>query len=243
MEYRTEVGFVARHNRIPCIPPMKRTRTMSKALRFACAALVLLGFVATASSQTATPLPTAPGASTASAAGTSSAAMDAEREKIWNSPTMLRARAWVQEYCAASAKITPEEAKQYMTELENLSPAQMKLWLLKFDHEEQMIRQQQAAFNIQRQAGLQTAGAYRQATQQELAAVNRDENEAAQEAQQSINTEQEQAFQRGLQTTADRDAANAAFNSPGPWGPYGAGYGYGFVPGYGGGVHIHVHPQ
>lgn len=216
---------------------------MSKALRFACAATVLLGFVAAASSQTATPLPTVTGASSAASAAGSTASTDAEREKIWNSPTMLRARAWVQEYCAASAKITPEEAKQYMTELQNLSPAQMKLWLLKFDHEEQMIRQQQAAFNVQRQAGLQTAAAYRQTTQQELDAVNRDENEAASEAQQSINTQQEQAFQRGLQATADRDAANAAFNAPNPWGPYGYGYEYGFVPGYGGGVHIHVHPR
>jgi hypothetical protein len=216
---------------------------MNRALLTACAAIVLLGFVAVASSQTAAPLPTVRGSSVAGSAGSSSAAVDAEREKIWNSPTMLRARAWVQEYCAASAKITPEEAKQYMTELQNLSPTQMKLWLLKFDHEEQMIRQQQADFNVQRQAGLQSAASYQQATQQELNAVNSDENRAAQEAQQSINAEQEQAFQRGLQNSADRDAANAGLNSQMPWGPYPYGYGYGFAPGYGGGVHIHVHPR
>jgi hypothetical protein len=169
--------------------------------------------------------------------------MDAEREQIWNSPTMLRARAWVQEYCAASAKISPEEAKQYMTELQNLSPAQMKLWLLKFEHEEATIRQQQAAFNETRQAGISTALGYQRTTQQELDDVNRDENEAAAEAQQSINAQQQMANERGLQNTADRDAANAAQNGPLYWGPYPYG-GYGIAPGgYGGDVHIHVHPR
>src|SRR5688500_4065157 len=56
---------------------------------------------------------------------------NAQREQIWNSPNMLRARAWLQEYCSKSARVTPEEAKQQMAELENMTPAQMKLWLLK----------------------------------------------------------------------------------------------------------------
>jgi hypothetical protein len=217
---------------------------MSKSIRFACAATVLVGFGAVASSQTPTPTQrTSPGVTIATAG--SSAAMDAEREQIWNSPTMLRARAWVQEYCAASAKITPEEAKQYMTELQNLSPTQMKLWLLKFDHEEASIRQQQAAFNQTRMAGVSAAQGYQRQTQQELAAVNRDENEAAAEAQQSINTQQQLASERQLQNTADRDATEAAQAQSLNWGwggyPYG---GYGFVPGgYGGDVHIHVHPR
>src|SRR6516164_4425244 len=72
--------------------------------------------------------------------------VDAEREQIWNSPSMLRARAWLQEYCDRSAKITPAEKQQYMTELANLTPMQMKLWLLKFDEQEEARRQQQAYF-------------------------------------------------------------------------------------------------
>ena len=35
------------------------------------------------------------------------AAQDAERAKIWESPQMLRARAWVKDYTSHSAKITP----------------------------------------------------------------------------------------------------------------------------------------
>jgi hypothetical protein len=217
---------------------------MSKSIRVACAVTVLVGFGAVASSQTPSPTQSVvpgPGATTA----VSSATMDAEREQIWNSPTMLRARAWVQEYCATSAKISPAEAKQYMTELQNLSPAQMKLWLLKFDHEEATIRQQQAAFNQTRQAGVSAAMGYQRQTQQELDAVNRDENEAAAEAQQSINTQQQLANERAIQNVSDRDATEAAQTQSlnWGWGPYPYG-GYGFVPaGYGGDVHIHVHPR
>jgi hypothetical protein len=63
-----------------------------------------------------------------------SASMEAERERIWNSPDMLRARAWLQDYCSKSAKVTPEQGRKYMQELANLTPSQMELWLLKHDH-------------------------------------------------------------------------------------------------------------
>ena len=58
---------------------------------------------------------------------TAQAAMDAEREQIWNSPDMLRARAWLKDYCSKSAKVTPELAKEYETELANMTPKQMKI--------------------------------------------------------------------------------------------------------------------
>jgi hypothetical protein len=210
----------------------------------ACAAAVVVGIVTIASSQNPPALPVASPGLPAGAA-----AQNAEREKIWNSPTMLRARAWVQEYCQTSAKITPQEAQQYMSELANLSPAQMKLWLLKFDAEEAALRRQQADFERVRQAGVSQAMSYQTQTAQELADVNRDENEAAENAQQSLNAQQQEAQQRELQNTADRDATETGILSPfgyGPYGPYGAMGGgpyYGGYGGYGSHVHIHVHPQ
>lgn len=212
-------------------------------MSYCCSAVLILGFVSVAASQpggAGTPLPSATGLGTTSSTA-STPAMDAERAKIWNSPTMLRARAWVQEYCARSAKITPAEAQQYMTELSQLTPVQMKLWLLKFDHEEETIRQQQAAFNASRQGSVQAAMGMRQETEKAYADINRDETEAAQNEQQSINTEQQEATERGLQNTADRDAAVDSMEN-GPL--YGAGYGYGFGGLYGGGdyhLHYHVH--
>src|SRR5688500_5954617 len=74
----------------------------------------------------------------------SQAEMTAEREQIWNSPNMLRARAWLADYCKSSAKVTPEMAKHYQDELAKMNPAQLKLWLLRFDHAEEQLQQRQA---------------------------------------------------------------------------------------------------
>ncbi len=153
--------------------------------------------------------------------------MDAERAKIWNSPNMLRARAWLYDHISKSAKITPEESKKYVTELENLTPAQMKLWLLKFDHEEQQ-RQQQYTFWQQGQQVLagQAVAAHR-ATQQAYANINREETAAAEQEQGQLNEQAAARQERSLD------------NQFAPFGPYGP-YGYGFHPGYGG-IHYHYH--
>jgi guanyl-specific ribonuclease Sa len=215
-----------------------------KSLVTVCSATVVLGLVTIASSQTAT----LPAGSTAATATQSAAQMDAERAKIWNSPTMLRARAWVQEYCARSAQISPAEAQQYMTELEHMTPAQMKLWLLKFDNEEHMIRQQQSDMEQARRASLARATAANAATQNAYGDINRDETAAAQGEQASLNTQEQQAAQRDLQNDAMRDQNDAALNGP-LFGPYGyGGYPYGGYNPMGAlpdgiHVHVHVHPQ
>jgi hypothetical protein len=206
-----------------------------------CVVLLLLSVGTVAIGQNTT----APRTSTTSAAANT----DAEREKIWNSPSMLRARAWVQEYCERSAKITPEEAKQYQTELANLSPVQMKLWLLKFQHEEDTIRQQQADFERGRQASLAQASMYRQQYQQAGDNINRDETMAAENEEQSLQTQAAEASQRQDQKQQDL-AISAAQTDDALGGGYGAwGLGYGLGGGYSYGVggfgappvHVHVH--
>jgi hypothetical protein len=164
-----------------------------------------------------------PGRAGTSAAG-SPASMQAEREQIWNSPQMLRARAWLQDYCSKSAKVTPEMAKEYQTELENMTPAQLKVWLLKFEHEESQRQQQYAAWQQAHSASLSRAVAADRATQQSYAAINREESEAAGVAQQKINEQQE--FSQTLQEE----------KRLGPVGPYGPGEYAGY-----GGVHYHFH--
>lgn len=192
-----------------------------------CVSIVLLGVATLAIGQNAT----SPGRPTASAPGsTADSGTAAEREQIWNSPTMLRARAWVQEYCARSAKITPAQAKAYMTELENLSPTQMKLWLLKFEHEEDTIRQQQADFNRSRQAGLNQALVMRRDTQQAYNDINQGVTEAAEGAQRSIN--EQNALAASRETDKEMMDSVEAGNTQGYNDPYG-GYGYyanGFYP-------------
>jgi hypothetical protein len=194
-----------------------------------CVLLVLLCVGTLAFSQNNSSPTGAPSASAPTHADSGTAA---EREKIWNSPAMLRARAWVQEYCERSAKVTPEEAKAYMTELENLSPAQMKLWLLKWEHDEEQVRQQQASFDKVRQAHLNQALSVNRATQEET--------QAAQAAQRSIDTQQQQAFERGLDKQQDLNSYHGlGYGGFSPYGYYGGMYPW--LPGYAPPMHVHVH--
>lgn len=157
----------------------------------------------------------------------SQAEIQAERDQIWNSPDMLRARAWLKDYCSKSAKVTPEMAKQYETELTNMTPNQMRLWLMKFDEQEQQRQQQWAAFQQYNSAGLQQAAHYRQQTQQAYAAINQEETAAAQNAQQQLNEQQE--------TEQNMQENRMLYNS----GPYEYPYNYG--PWGNGGIHYHYH--
>jgi hypothetical protein len=164
------------------------------------------------------------GAAVAPTQPASQAAMDSEREQIWNSPNMLRARAWMQDYFSKSVKVTPEQAKEYLTELQNLTPAQMRLWLIKFDHEEEQRRQQQQLWQQAHAAALSRALAVNQATQRAYTEINRGENQAADVAQQQLSEERQ----------AQQNMAEAKQLEPvGPYGP----------PLYGGygGLHYHYH--
>jgi hypothetical protein len=150
--------------------------------------------------------------------------MNAEREQIWNSPNMLRARAWLAEYCKTSAKVTPEMAKHYQDELAKMTPSQLKLWLLRFDHAEEQLQQRQALWQQAHDLSLRQALAANQATQRAYAAINQGENAAAGEEQQQLNI---QAQDRENMAEAKQ------LESMGPY--PGAGY-----PGWGG-IHYHYH--
>jgi hypothetical protein len=161
--------------------------------------------------------------------------MEAERAQIWNSPAMLRARAWLQEYCQHSARVTPEEAQHYQTELQRMTPTQLKLWLLKFNHAEEMMQQRQAAFEMSRRASVQQALGIDRGVQQAYGRINRDETEAAETQQASVNEEQQYA-----QQNAQNKAENLNFDSAAGVGDFGYGYpllGDGSYPP----VHYHYH--
>jgi hypothetical protein len=171
------------------------------------------------------------------------AEQETERAKIWNSPQMLRARAWAQEYCHASAKVSPQEANDYMNALHRMTPTQMKLWLLKFDHEQEMMKQQQAAFEAHRRAGVEQALSIDRGIQQSYGRINRDENEAAEVQERSLQEQQLNAQENERQ---NRDELNIDDGeSAGGYG-YGYGYGgYGYSPlgygPYGPSYHYHFH--
>jgi hypothetical protein len=184
-----------------------------------------LGTVLVAAAQT--PLPA--GAMRQPTASSSSPdKMAAERAQIWDSSDMLRARAWLKDYCSKSVKVTPEMAKQYETELANMTPNQMRLWLMKFDEEEQQRQQQYAMFQQGNAAGLKQAIAAHRQTQQGYAAMNQAQNAAAQNAQQQITEQRESA--QNAQEDRSLYQTGPSYAYPYSFGPFGYG-----------GIHYHYH--
>jgi hypothetical protein len=159
----------------------------------------------------------------------SEANANSEREKIWNSPGMLRARAWLQDYCSKSAKVTPEMAQKYQQELANMTPAQMELWLLKFNEQEEQRQQQRAFWEQGHALQLQRAQAVNAQVRQNYANINQAQSESAELAEGQIQ-EQREIAQINAQ---DRMGEMSGYPYGPNFGPYG-GYGYG-------GVHFHYH--
>jgi hypothetical protein len=156
------------------------------------------------------------------AAGTAAASrsdLEAQREQIWDSPRMLRARAWVKEYLDRSTKYTPEEARQYMTELENLTPIQMKLWLLKFDEEQEALDRQQEAFNVARQAALERARRIAERRRDAYGRVVQGAQLESQRAMRSLRAQDQAAQERQMQMRDMRAeaATESLYDTPYPY--------------------------
>lgn len=197
---------------------------------FAVAATIVLAVIWESAAQDGPP-----SAAQAQQEAATPAGMDPEAAKVWNSPQMVKARAWLDDYLSKSARVTPEEAAQYKTALEKLTAPQMKLWLLKFEHEEQQRQQQYQAFLQSQHVAVTHAMAMHQATQQALANISQGETAAAQESQRQLDVQQQRAAQMQQEKMAE-------LNAPDIGGPgYGVGY-TGLYP-YGGwgGTHYHVH--
>jgi hypothetical protein len=154
--------------------------------------------------------------------------MSPESAKIWNSPQMLRARAWLYDRISKSAKIPPAEGAKYIKVLENMTPAEMQLWLMKFEEEEEQRQGQYAFWQQGQQALAQRAATYHQATQQAYANINKAETAAAEQEQGQLNEQAAMRQDRGFE------------NQFAPYGPYPSPYGYGLNPGYGS-IHYHYH--
>lgn len=107
------------------------------------------------------PEPTSPGITL------TSSEMDAERERIWNSPEMLEARALQELTFKRSAKITDEQAAKYMADLKAMSPDQMQMWLMQQQVQRTQVQQEEArSASLRRDAArgnlpAQNVGAFR----------------------------------------------------------------------------------
>jgi hypothetical protein len=192
---------------------------------FSAAVAVMMSIVATTDGFAQTPQSTA----AAELVLENPKSMSPESAKIWNSPEMLRARAWLYDRISKSAKITPEAGRKYIQVLENMTPDEMQLWLMKFEEEEEQRQGQYAFWQQSQQALAQRAMAVNRATQQAYANINQAETASALQEQGQLNEQAEMRQNRAFE------------NQFMPYGPYPySPYGYGANPGYGG-IHYHYH--
>ncbi len=186
---------------------------------------------------------------TAHAQATGATHADPEREAAWNSPEMLRARAWVNEYAKNKDNVSEAEAAANIQALQSMTAGQMKLLATMHDslskshptsqtqltHAQALQHARQAAaaqkwwYDNVHKAEMQRALAADHASQQVYNDINQEETGAANEAQKQFDSEQ--AFARENQ----QDKLDE-LNSPYYYGdaPYGGLWGY---PG----VHYHFH--
>jgi hypothetical protein len=92
----------------------------------------------------------------------SSADFDTERDKIWNSPEMVEARAHVELTLKRSAKVTDEQAAKYMADLKAMSADDMQIWLIQHQEQRAQVQREEA----------RAAGARRSSVQASLPAQN-----------------------------------------------------------------------
>jgi hypothetical protein len=206
------------------------------------------------SSSTAASRSSAP--STTIAASTGEPAMDPERQQVWNSPEMLRARAWLAEYSKNTESLGEAETAKRMSTLANMTPDEMKLFTIRHEHEYQQQKKQAAAIQKLHETALQQATAAAEAqkwwyqnvhkaelqqavavnkgAQQSLADISSEENAAAGQAESEINTENAEEQAAGQERMGEMNAFN-----PGVGLPYG---GYGPIGGYHYHFHVYTNP-
>lgn len=128
--------------------------------------------------------------------------VEVERVKIWNSPEMEQARAYIEGYALRSARFQPKDAAAYLAKLRQMSPADMKAWLERFKVKQASLARSAAVAKAGRQMAIDRALAEHEAVQQSYANLKLNQTAAAQMNDQRV----EQQQQLGRQMASARDA-------------------------------------
>lgn len=157
------------------------------------------------------------------------------REKIWNSSEMLQARAWLESYFAVAKKYTPQQAAAYRDALKNMSAPEMELWLMKFEHDREVSRAQEAAWEAENRVSVARDQRLLDQERRQLQNANRGAGQAAAGEERVISEERREAERNYSQNAAAQNQyINNEYNRP--YVPY---YNYGYRgPGA---VHYHFH--
>lgn len=177
----------------------------------------------------------------------------AERDAAWNSPDMLRARAWVADHVKTGQEnqtMSEVEAAQHMQAMMDMTPQQMKLFAAMHAHTtksnpttqahqahahaaqsaQQAAAAQQWWMNNVHKAEMQRAMQANNATQQAYNNINEEESAAANQEQAHLRAEQQAATENQQSKMDDLNSPYLdQMNYPYLWG---GGYG---------GTHYHFH--
>ena len=128
----------------------------------------------------------------------------AARNKIWNSQEMKKARAWVDDYLRVTNKYTPEQKASYKKHLASLTAPQMEMWLMRFEHDQDVAKRRESGFQAARNAGLARDEAAIKQNQKELSDIEKGENTAAADEEKRLKSEQ--TFARSMYKQKQREA-------------------------------------
>ena len=128
----------------------------------------------------------------------------AARNKIWNSQEMKKARAWVDDYLRVTNKYTPEQKVAYKKHLASLTAPQMEMWLMRFEHDQDVAKRRESGFQAARNAGLARDEAAIKQNQKELSDIDKGENTAAADEEKRLKSEQ--TFARSMYKQKQREA-------------------------------------
>ena len=127
-----------------------------------------------------------------------------KRDKIWNSPEMKKARAWVDDYLRVTNKYTPEQKAEYKKHLALLTAPQMEMWLMRFEHDQDAAKRRESGFQAARNAGLARDEAAIKQNRKELSDIEKGENTAAADEEKRLKSEQ--TFARSMYKQKQREA-------------------------------------
>jgi hypothetical protein len=164
-----------------------------------------------------------PAATKISDQATTQTSAASERGKIWNSPEMLRARAWLEEYFRVTRKYTPEQKQEYRQHLQEMTAPQMEMWLMRFQQDRQAAQKDNRAEQQVRGAAVSQDLGVIQQNRRVLQNINQGENAAAAREQKVINKDQQ--FARSMYKQKQRESAEMMME-------YSSGFGWGFGGGF-----------
>jgi hypothetical protein len=164
-----------------------------------------------------------------------------ERDAAWNDPAMLRARAWLDDYCKSSDVVSEADAAAHMQALESMTPQQMRLFAMThhnvskshptvqathvhqqaLQHAQQVAASQQWWYQNVHKAEAQQAMQANAATQQAYSNISQEETAAANQAESQFQAEANVAREN---QASKLDELNNPYPTIGYGNPYYSGY-------------------